>query len=88
MYAVLLAMTLFVSLGIYFYGKDAEEGEFETQFRADADRLLDSFREIANRNLIAADMMAISLTSLALATNQGKRKSTRTARQPYNHHSS
>lgn len=67
--AVLVFAAIAISVGVYFYTRGEEEGDFEAQYEADASKLVSSFRDAVERKLGAMNNFANSFTSFALATN-------------------
>jgi class 3 adenylate cyclase len=65
---VLLTATLLVSIFTFKFTRDAEIQDFETQFDAHATRVIESFREVFDRQLAAVDVLSSSMTSYALAS--------------------
>jgi cell division protein FtsL len=65
---VLLTAAILVSLATFKFTRDDEVQDFETQFDAHATRVIESFREVFDRQLAAVDMLSSSMTSYALAS--------------------
>jgi class 3 adenylate cyclase len=66
---VLLTTSVLVSTGVFLYTRNDQRGDFKDSFRADADRLLESFYKSVERTLEAVDALSVTITSHALETN-------------------
>jgi ABC-type Fe3+ transport system permease subunit len=65
-FLVLIAVS--VSVGVYLFTRNDQEQDFETQFEAQAMRMLERFHEAVESKLDAMDALATSITSFALST--------------------
>jgi class 3 adenylate cyclase len=65
---VLLTAAALVSVSTFLFTRKAEVQDFETQFEAHATRVIESFREVFDRQLAAVDALSSSMTSYALAS--------------------
>jgi hypothetical protein len=66
---VLLAATILVSIGVLWYTRADQESDFKESFKADANRLLESFHKSLERTLEAVDALSVAITAHALETN-------------------
>jgi hypothetical protein len=66
----LLCIMIGVSIGAYFLSANSEQVEFVEQFNEDAKKVLQTMGSNLVLNLQAADAFTVSITSLAMATNQ------------------
>jgi class 3 adenylate cyclase len=65
---VLLTAAVLASVSTFLFTRDAEVQDFERQFEAHATRVIESFREVFDRQLAAVDALSCSVTSYALAS--------------------
>jgi hypothetical protein len=61
----LFVTAVLVSVGVYMYTRNDQEQDFETQFEAQAIRILERFHEAVESKLGAMDALATSVTSFA-----------------------
>jgi class 3 adenylate cyclase len=66
---VLLAVTLAVSISVYFYSHGNEESEFELAIEDHASKIVSAFQENADRRLGAIESFAVGVTSHAMFSN-------------------
>jgi hypothetical protein len=67
-FGFLLVTAILVSVGIYLITRRDQEQDFETQFEAQAIRILERFHQAVEGKLGAMDAMATSITSFSLST--------------------
>jgi cell division protein FtsL len=65
---VLLTAAVLVSVSTFLFTRNDEVQDFERQFEAHATRVIESFREVFDRQLAAVDALSSSMTSYALAS--------------------
>jgi hypothetical protein len=68
-FVVLLITAVLVSLGVFFYTRGDEEDDFESEFAANAAKVIDAFHEAVDRKLNAIDTMSVMITTLVLSTS-------------------
>jgi hypothetical protein len=66
---VLLCAAVLMSLGTYIFIRGDKKQDFETQFEADALKVVYSFHEAVERKLGSINTMATSITSFANYAN-------------------
>jgi hypothetical protein len=59
-----------VSYGVYWYTKDSQMRQFETQFQTRAEKLLGAFENAMDGKLVAINTMANAFTTFARYSNQ------------------
>jgi hypothetical protein len=67
-FVVLLVTAVLVLLGVFFYTRGDEEDDFESEFAANAAKVIGSFHEAVERKLNAIDTMSVMLTMFVLST--------------------
>jgi hypothetical protein len=67
-FVVLLITAVLVSLGVFFYSRGDEEDDFESEFAANAAKVIGSFHEAVERKLNAIDTMSVMITTFVLST--------------------
>jgi hypothetical protein len=67
---LLLVTTTLTSVGVYLYTSNEEKQDFEVNFQANAERIIESFHDAVVRRLGAINSMATAITSHALDTKQ------------------
>jgi uncharacterized protein (UPF0333 family) len=67
---LLLVTTTLTSVGVYFYTSNEEKQNFEVEYQANAERIIESFHSAVVRRLGAINSMATAITSYALDTKQ------------------
>ena len=65
-FVVLLITTTIVSIGIHRYIVNDQQSDFEHDFEAHAEKVLESFHESVERKLEALDALAVTITSYAV----------------------
>jgi hypothetical protein len=65
-FLVLSIAAAIVAMGVYRYTANDQQSNFETDFDANAARLLESFHESVERKLEAVDALAVTVTSHAM----------------------
>jgi len=68
--ALLLITTTLVGVGVYFYTRNEEHDNFETQFDDSAFKVVEAFSQIVEGTLGAIDTMSASITSCARQENR------------------
>jgi hypothetical protein len=68
--ALLLITATLTSVGVYFYTSNEEKQNFEVEYQANAERIIEAFHYAVVRRLGAINSMATAITSYALDTNQ------------------
>jgi class 3 adenylate cyclase len=66
---VLVASTLSVVLGVYFYMSDAEEEEFENKFNSDAHKVVKAIGSTLDQTLGATDAFIVKMVTYARYSN-------------------
>jgi hypothetical protein len=67
---LLLVTATLTSVGVYLYTSNEEKHNFEVEYQANAERIIESFHDAVARRLGAINSMATAITSYALDTNQ------------------
>jgi hypothetical protein len=67
---LLLVMSTLTSVGVYLYTSNEEKQDFEVGYKANAERIIESFHNAVVQQLGAMNSMATAITSHALDTNQ------------------
>jgi hypothetical protein len=67
---LLLVTATLTSVGVYFYTSNEEKQNFEVEYQANAERIIESFHDAVERRLGAINSMATSITSYALDANK------------------
>jgi hypothetical protein len=67
---LLLVTTTLTSVGVYRYTSNDEKQNFEVAYRANAERIIESFHNAVGSRLGAINSMATAITSYALDTKQ------------------
>jgi hypothetical protein len=68
--ALLLVTATLTSVGVYFHISLEEKQNFEVEYQANAERIIESFNDAVERRLGAINSMATAITSYALDTKQ------------------
>jgi hypothetical protein len=67
---LLLVTATLTSVGVYLHTSNAEKQNFEVDYQANAERIIESFHDAVVRRLGAINSMATAITSHVLDTNQ------------------
>jgi hypothetical protein len=67
---LLLVMATLTSMGVYLHTSNAEKQNFEVEYQANAEQIIESFHNAVVRRLGAINSMATAITSHALDTKQ------------------
>jgi hypothetical protein len=67
---LLLATATLTSVGVYLYTSNEERQDFEVDYQANAERIIESFHDAVVRRLGTINSMATAITSHALDTKQ------------------
>jgi hypothetical protein len=67
---LLLVTATITSVGVYFYTSNEEKQNFEVEYQANAERIIESFHYAVVRRLGAINSMATAITAYALDKNQ------------------
>jgi hypothetical protein len=67
---LLIIMATITSVGVYLYTSNEEKYDFEVEYQANAERIIESFHDAVVRRLGAINSMSTDITSYALDTEQ------------------
>jgi hypothetical protein len=67
---LLFVMATLTSVGVYFYTSNEETLNFESGYKANAQRIVESFHDAVERRLEAMNSMSTTITSYSLDTKQ------------------